>query len=202
MRLLRALLLPCMLMLSFGVTAASAVAEEEAAPTPTIYKWIDENGVAHYTTDVDRIPRSLRGHVGRRAPSEPQAGAHPSPTPSATGQTAIDRTTTDTPSETTTAISEPGFGRDARAKTTRDPSDEGDTEEALDRVSDLDAQIARLEEEIAADEGTLTALVTESSGELASGDAEADLLRDLGDRLPRLLAELEALRSEREALAP
>ena len=44
--------------------AASALAEE-----PVIYKWVDSNGVAHYTTDKSRIPSSIRDRVERREPA-------------------------------------------------------------------------------------------------------------------------------------
>jgi hypothetical protein len=27
----------------------------------TVYKWVDENGMTHYTTDPERVPRHLRG---------------------------------------------------------------------------------------------------------------------------------------------
>lgn len=191
------LFLACVLTLSFAVPAASAIAEEEGSATPTIYKWIDENGVAHYTTDVDRIPRSLRkqvGRAGKAAAAAPRAEAPSGPA------LATDRS----PGlpQIAPVVSEAGFGRDARPDIRPEISAAGATEQTLDRVADLDAQIARLEEQIATDEAILTGLVTASSAEIASGDEEANLLRDLGDRLPRLLAELEALRVAREALAP
>ncbi|RIK91062.1 MAG: hypothetical protein DCC71_25285 [Proteobacteria bacterium] len=47
------------------------------AEQPTIYKWIDENGVAHYTTDRDRIPKAIRDRVERAAPREPEVAAEP-----------------------------------------------------------------------------------------------------------------------------
>ena len=47
-----------------GPPAALARAEEpEAAAAPTIYKWVDANGIAHYTTELSRVPRSVRGSV-------------------------------------------------------------------------------------------------------------------------------------------
>jgi hypothetical protein len=190
------LFLACMLTLSFAVPAASAVAEEDGSATPTIYKWIDENGVAHYTTDVDRIPRSLRKQVDR-AESGAAPAAQPAGVPSAPRATGRSEGLPQI-----APVSEAGFGRDARPDIGVDVSAAGDTDQALDRVADLDAKIARLEEQIATDEAILTGFVTESSAEVGSGDEEANLLRDLGDRLPRLLAELEALRTEREALAP
>ncbi|MCU0668159.1 MAG: DUF4124 domain-containing protein [Myxococcota bacterium] len=56
------------------VFGTSARAEEEAAAEPTIYKWVDENGVAHYTTDRDRIPSEVGTRV-ERAPSRPAVAA-------------------------------------------------------------------------------------------------------------------------------
>ena len=46
--------------LLLGGTGAGAQPEDEEAPAPVIYKWVDENGIAHYTTDRERIPRELR----------------------------------------------------------------------------------------------------------------------------------------------
>ena len=57
--------------------AAPAVAddfEEEEPARPTIYKWVDTNGIAHYTTDPERIPDSLRDGVRRLGhPSESES---------------------------------------------------------------------------------------------------------------------------------
>jgi hypothetical protein len=49
--------------------------DAEASAAPTIYKWVDANGVAHYTTELSRVPRSVRGSVrslgsGTAPPSE------------------------------------------------------------------------------------------------------------------------------------
>jgi hypothetical protein len=46
------------LSIGFCVLAADAPAD-----SPTIYKWVDENGIAHYTTDRERIPRVIRDRV-------------------------------------------------------------------------------------------------------------------------------------------
>jgi hypothetical protein len=63
-------------------------ADEE--PTPKIYKWVDEHGVAHYTTDFDRIPDYLRDRVKELGPPKAaltrkriEAGAPPIRTPPA-----------------------------------------------------------------------------------------------------------------------
>lgn len=62
--------------MSAALVASPGRAEEpvpEEAPVsepaaPTIYKWIDEHGIAHYTTDRKRIPDRLRDKIGRPAP--------------------------------------------------------------------------------------------------------------------------------------
>jgi hypothetical protein len=47
-------------------TRASAESEDASATTPVIYKWVDENGIAHYTTDRARIPGEIRDRVESR----------------------------------------------------------------------------------------------------------------------------------------
>lgn len=44
--------------------ALAAVAEEGESGGQRIYRWIDENGIAHYTTDPARIPAPLRDRIG------------------------------------------------------------------------------------------------------------------------------------------
>ncbi len=65
-------------------------ASADEAPTPKIYKWVDEHGVAHYTTDFDRIPDDLRDRVKKLGPPDAaltrkrvEAGAPPIRTPPA-----------------------------------------------------------------------------------------------------------------------
>src|SRR5262245_27784750 len=76
--------------------AAGLAAEGEPPPaTPRIYRWIDENGVAHYTADENQIPASLRRRFG--LPTQPlereplDAGAPaPAPVPAPTPAPAPD----------------------------------------------------------------------------------------------------------------
>ena len=54
----------------------------ESEGPPTIYKWVDEHGIPHYTTDRDAIPAPLRDRVRVRpriapAPAQPPAPAPP-----------------------------------------------------------------------------------------------------------------------------
>ena len=48
--------------LSIWLLGLPALAAEETE-RPTIYKWVDENGIAHYTTDKKRIPKNLRNRI-------------------------------------------------------------------------------------------------------------------------------------------
>lgn len=67
MRCARLSLPTASLIATVGVLAALgaplAPAPTARAETPVIYKWVDENGVAHYTTDRERIPASIRDRV-------------------------------------------------------------------------------------------------------------------------------------------
>jgi hypothetical protein len=78
------------LLASAWIAVASAIAPVlvARAEQPTIYKWVDANGVAHYTTDRNRIPSALRDRIEQRQPVIP---ATPSPvqTPSPDAQAPV-----------------------------------------------------------------------------------------------------------------
>ena len=58
--------------LLFAATVAFlAIATHAQAEPPTIYKWVDENGIAHYTTDRDNIPSAIRDRVESRGAATP-----------------------------------------------------------------------------------------------------------------------------------
>jgi hypothetical protein len=58
--------------LLFAATVAFVVIATHArAESPTIYKWVDENGIAHYTTDRDNIPSAIRDRVESRSAATP-----------------------------------------------------------------------------------------------------------------------------------
>jgi len=59
-----------------SLLALTALAFEARAEEPTIYKWVDENGVAHYTTDKGRIPSAIRERVERSAKPDVAAPPH------------------------------------------------------------------------------------------------------------------------------
>jgi len=71
--------------------AGASHAAEEEPERPTIYKWVDENGIAHYTTDRKRVPKNLRNKIrdvdemrAEQAIPPPPPPA-PAPAPPATG---------------------------------------------------------------------------------------------------------------------
>jgi hypothetical protein len=202
------------------ITAAGAAEPDESeavadeAPTPTIYKWIDENGVAHYTTDLDRIPGELRNRVGKLGP--PDAALKRTPVrPSAPSRPA--------PSAPEFDAGEQWAVRDRSFERPRDAWDEGDPyghlpvpefeegdvfvreaeeEERRQQLEDLDERIASLQTDIAASEETLKALlvipVQEGGGPLAMADDPT--FREVADLLPKLLTDLRALEDERAQL--
>jgi hypothetical protein len=196
------------LLLAVALAAAAlpgpANAADEPAP-PRIYRWVDENGIAHYTTDAEQIPSSLRRRFG--LPAEP-----------------LTREPLDARAPTSVAPPAPGRGPDAWAaqeKSATPPVEAGPPEGSPDtragavlevspsgaagagpgdRLAQLELRIAELSAAIAADEDTLSAFI----GEPDLGDsvelADRPEFRDIAGRLPKRLEELEALRSERDAL--
>jgi hypothetical protein len=68
MRMLRWLPLACLAL------ASVAAADAPSAP-PRIYRWVDQNGIAHYTTDLSRVPKELRDQPLQREELSAQAPA-------------------------------------------------------------------------------------------------------------------------------
>ncbi len=62
--------------------AFCAIAAHAQTEAPTIYKWVDEHGIAHYTTDRDRIPSVIRDRVesvaAKASPGAPAVAGQPS----------------------------------------------------------------------------------------------------------------------------
>ena len=186
--------------------ASLAIAEDAPAP-PRIYRWIDENGIAHYTTDPDQIPKSLLRRFGlpaqplAREPLDPRAPA--SLTPSAPARPpdawageemraapaveagAPPEAPADWPNETV-----PGAPVAQAAAESAPP----------DRLAQLELRIAELSASIAADEDALSAFIGEPTPDDAVEIADQPAFREIAGRLPKRLQELEALRAERDAL--
>ncbi|MBM4384478.1 MAG: hypothetical protein FJ091_14075 [Deltaproteobacteria bacterium] len=115
---------PTALLALAALLASPLAADEDAAP-PRIYRWVDQNGVAHYTTDLERVPEELREQPLRR--EELSANA-PAAADAWIRQERIPEPPS--PSVNTSAAS-------------------------TDRAAALDARIAELEQAIAADEELL-----------------------------------------------
>lgn len=176
------------LLLVVGMAPRPAAAQDAPEDTsPRIYRWIDENGIAHYTTERERIPAALRNRVGG-------VGREPA------------RTTYGGPSDT-------WAGRDRAVSV--DPDgwyEEGDVtyvdpvvaaeqaEEQAIALFDIDLRISELENVIREDEEALKTMVSDpnSGGPLASG--ENVTFKTIAMRLPGRLEELGSLREQRAAL--
>jgi hypothetical protein len=191
----------------------SETADDES-PAPTIYKWIDENGVAHYTTDLKKVPREVRNLVGklgppaaamRRTPVAPSAPVSPAPPPTVYHegeQWAVRDRSFERPRDAwdegdpygSLPVPEPGEGEVFVS--------EAEQEQRKQRLEDLDEQIASLQTDIAASEEALKALlvvpVEEGGGPLAMADDPT--FREVADRLPKLLTDLRTLEDERAQL--
>jgi hypothetical protein len=122
---------------------ASPLAAEEDGSPPRIYRWIDQNGVAHYTTDLERVPEELRDQPLRR---EELSASAPAAADAWLRQERIPEPPS--PSVNTSAPS-------------------------ADRAAALDARIAELEQAIAADEAQLKRQLTDEAAAQSNADLEA-----------------------------
>lgn len=172
------------LALLVGFAGGGVPAQADEPGEPVIYKWVDENGIAHYTTDPDRIPGSLRGRL-RELERKREPQALPGEAPS--GETWALR---DLAPEAPPPPSPVEAG----------PPEAGPQELALPEDPGLATRIQALEQEIARDEERLQALISDPE---RAGDALADdpEFREVARRLPRRQADLRALR-EQQARQP
>ncbi len=177
--------------LLLGLAAGPAGAEaERASQTPRIYRWIDENGVTHYTTQLDRVPGALRTR------------AAPPPATSTGGVTRSGRAAADRwiERDRTVPLDDETWYED-EAPAPEDPAQiAARQEQRAEAQFDLDLRIAELQSEIAADEEALKTLISDPSagGPLASADNPE--FRTIAVRLPARLKELQALREQRASL--
>ena len=165
-------------MAGFPMSAAAAADEEK----PRIYRWIDADGIVHYTTDLERVPTSLRGRIAAPPPQAPEAAAAP-----VRGQGPDLWLERDRPPDASEVevIGESGFAAD-------DPARQA-------RIDEIDARIETLRESIAADEEALKLRVIGPNADPLAADTD-DEMRTVAARLPGLLAELRSLRDERATL--
>ena len=176
--------------------AGPATPQQERIP-PVIYKWVDINGIAHYTTDPDDIPDELRNRldeVRRQRHAEPVEPATLDPDDpwaevSVEEPDALWVVQDSVASADEIGSSEP-FGGDPAS----DPAEER-RRQVEERA--LERQIEELEAQIFVDEEVLKTWITDPDVDpvMAADDPE---FREVALRLPRLhsdLAELEQKRS-------
>jgi hypothetical protein len=196
------------------------------APSPAsseVFRWVDELGVTHYTTDRSTIPRRFRGDAqaivaspAPRANRAPSAATPPRPLPSES------LPSEPLPSEPPPSAALPGASLPSASEMpppelapptpsaaipaelpatemtvpTQTPVDPGPiATPAIPPEDPRAAEVAELEERIAADRERLRQIISTKrwdSAELASDPS----IREIADRLPRLQAELAALRAE------
>ena len=240
------------LVLAFALALCSAVA---GAERPTVYRWLDESGVAHYTTQRSRIPSEFRDaaqEVGATS-SPPQAAtpslpaapppaqaATPSTSPAAAapppvaapppsgprvtpegdfeepplGSHGAAPTSGASPStrerDADVAAPPPGLVRgtsgsrgapptaspSATASVPREPSVAPSPLSATD-ASALDDRIALLEEQVSRDQAAIQSILGEPRESDGARLADRPDLREIAGRLPKLQADLKALRAQR-----
>jgi hypothetical protein len=228
----RALLLALAGLLGCAAAAGARAEEAETPAAPTIYKWVDANGIAHYTTDLGRVPRSVRGSVRELGASPPSEGyaardagdaapapevASPEPPPEwdvgdapppapAPAPARAPAAGADRWAETDRALDLPPDerGGGAAAQTAAAEPSEGEPRmSAADRAGqrhDLETRIAALETEIRADEEAMKGFLAVPSPDNPAEIAYDRSFRDVAERLPKRLAELRSLQSERAQL--
>ena len=166
--------------LALCLVAGGAVAAEN--DEPRIYRWVDAEGITHYTTHPDRIPAALRGRL-RRPDPQPERRVPPSTDVWAERDRPPDGEEPDGAAEFDGAADDFGV---------EDPAREA-------RIQEIDAQIEVLLGHIASDEETLKQRVVGVGADPLTTGADEEL-RTIAARLPGLLAELRGLRDERATL--
>ncbi len=123
------------LLLLASLFATAAFANDTSEPR-RIYRWVDQNGVAHYTTDLERVPDELRAAPLSREPVAAEAPTSPE-----------------------------AWIRQDRAEELPPPSADasGASGANPDRLVALDARIAEIEQAIAADEELLKTQLTDAA---------------------------------------
>jgi uncharacterized protein DUF4124 len=234
---------------------AASLGSRALADPPTIYKWIDENGVAHYTTDKSRIPSNIATRV-ERAPSvsapaptptattthpddelrdavrvKPQStvatpAPTPAPAPAATSTAAVPAPAAEpppvsappplasAPPETAHAPAPAAAPPKAAAPLATDKPAEPDPVSApppapvaplapkqTAELAKIDGQIQSLEAEISTHEEKLAALIS-STNDDQKPLVDDPQFREISQRLPKLQAELQSLREQRNKIQP
>jgi hypothetical protein len=187
-----------------AVPPALARAAEDTAPPP-IYRWIDENGIAHYTTDPERIPKSLRRRYGLPAEplrSEPLAARAPAAAPTASAGPEAWAAQEKSAEPTAPAAVNAPPPEWSQGQTADVAAGVPDAAPSGERLEALELRIAELSAAIAADEDALSGWIADPANADVVALADQPDVRVVAERLPKRIQELEALRRERDALQP
>ena len=186
------------------VTAAAC--STPPAPQGEIYRWVDEDGVAHYALDRGFVPAELQAQLelplARPASSRRAAQGAISPGPSSAATAAA------TPAVSAPSTETLGNPPDSPSNGEAEPGEELDPRSALDHpglgiTSSFDAdefrddtpEMRELWEQIRDDREEIKRLISAGSTAQILPDPR---LREVAERLARHQAELEALRSGTE----
>jgi uncharacterized coiled-coil protein SlyX len=198
------------------LAAASAPAARAEPERPVVYRWVDEEGIAHYTAHRDRVPSALRGQIEEIRPTVPSGaptdGAAPTSGPAAASTGAASATAMGVPAAAPTAPSseESAWATEnvgppaprAHEALGKEKGTSGETRvasrETRAPTSDLDARIATLEAQIANDEDAIKNLLSTPPAEGATPLPQTPEFREIARRLPKLQADLQALREKRD----
>lgn len=211
--------------LGLALALATACAGASArADAPRIYKWVDSNGIAHYTTDPERVPKALRDRIEslEREPARPEPSFTAPPTPVA--ETPEPAPATPEPAPAPPAPPEPARAEIAPPRIGESGGEEWATRNALPRARSggsllaegeaspeqrealaqereaLDGRIAELEAAIAADESVLKDLITDPKLDDETPLFDRPEFLEVSRRLPELQEQLAELRDQREQL--
>lgn len=200
--------------LALGISLAPSVRADETDAAgqegPVIYKWVDEEGIAHFTADPERVPENVRSLIRKEAEQERRDRQEPEGTPPEAAAPARDRA--EHWAEMEAAPSDAAEGPEARdisqgaapetgARAARPSAAlRAQRAELEQRIHELEAQIARDEERIK----ELLSRPREQAQPPGEGGEAAPVagpeLREVAMRLPRLQEELRELRERRAQL--
>ena len=193
-------------LLAAGLPGLARAADD--APPPRIYRWVDENGIAHYTTDPERIPKSLRRRYG--LPAEPMrseqldarapAAAPPAPAPTTAPDAWAAQEKSEPPAPPPRPSAAPEADADWHDAASADVAAAGPAAGSDDRLAQVELRIAELSASIAADEDAISGWIGDPQGGDAVELGDKPEFREIAKRLPKRIQELEALQKERDAL--
>ncbi len=183
---------------------AAALGAVPSLARADVYRWVDDAGATHYATTRDAIPRRFRSSAEVIEPAHPTVSNPSSAQPHAPAPSAPPvepaAPSTSSPEPAPSPASEPkpeSVEPQSSAPIAAPPAPASEPARSHSPVDPRADEIAQLEGQIERDRETLRQLISTQrwdSAELASDPR----VREIAERLPRLQAELSALRTEAE----